>query len=146
MSMTEVILHALREYVPDDDTNPFASWAGECGIFVDVACQIADERGIKYEIGNAYNGTFDGGFDLTPPPGMTMDEVRSFDILKNLNHIWLIHEGRHFDGATPNGAESIFDLRAGPPSGGRADSPQLARAHGNLERGLRLLARERGYF
>lgn len=111
MSMKEVIVQALREYVPDDETNPFASWAGECGIFVDVACQIADERGIKYEIGNAYNGKFDGGFDLTPPPGMTMDEIRSFDILRNLNHIWLIHEGRHFDGATPNGADSIFDLR-----------------------------------
>lgn len=111
MPMSDVINQALREYVPDDETNPFASWAGECGLFVDVACQIADERAIKYEIGNAYNGRLEGGFELSPPPGMTLDELWSFDIIRNLNHIWLIHDGRHFDGATPDGAASIFDLR-----------------------------------
>jgi|GEM_PF-5309652 len=111
MSMSDVIAQALREYVPDDEGNPFAAWAGECSLFIDAACQIADEHGVQYVIGNAYNGKLEGGFEITPPPGLTMDEVQSFDIIRNLNHIWLIHDGKHFDGSTADGVESIFDLR-----------------------------------
>lgn len=111
MSMSEVIAQALREYVPDDEGNPFAAWAGECSLFVDVACQIADERCVQYLIGNAYNGELEGGFEVSPPPALTMDEVHSFDIIRNLNHIWLIHDGKHFDGSTTEGVDSVFDLR-----------------------------------
>jgi len=111
MSMSEVIAQALREYVPEEDGNPFAAWAGECGMFVDVACQIADEHGVQYQIGNAYNGRLEGDFALSPPPGVTMNEMHSFDIIRNINHIWLIHDGKHFDGSTIEGVTSIFDLR-----------------------------------
>jgi hypothetical protein len=111
MSMKSVIAQALREYVPEDESNPFASWAGECATFVDVACQIADECGVQYEVGNAYNGKIEGAFDLLPPIGLTMEEVKSFDIIRNIDHIWLIHDGKHFDGSTSEGVKSLFDLR-----------------------------------
>jgi hypothetical protein len=111
MLMSEVIGQALREYVPEEDGNPFASWAGECGMFVDVACQIADEHGVQYEIGNAYCGKLEGDFKLVPPPGVTINEMHSFDIIRNINHIWLIHDDKHFDGSTTEGVGSIFDLR-----------------------------------
>jgi hypothetical protein len=111
MSMNEVINQALREYAPTDERNPFAAWAGECALFVDVACQIADENGVQYAVGNAYKGEIEGDFELSPPPGLTLDDVTSFNIIRNLDHIWLVHDGRHFDASTAEGAHSFFDLR-----------------------------------
>lgn len=108
--MSSVIRQALSEYVPDEASNPFAAWAGECGLFLDVVCQIADERGVAYEIGNAYNGKIDGAA-LVPPPGLTLEDCTSYRLFENLDHIWLLHSGRHFDAATPSGVAEIFELR-----------------------------------
>ena len=109
--MQEVIEKALKGYVPDEDGNPFAAWAGECGLFVDVACHVADKLGVPYEIGNAYDGKLEGDFIWNPPIGLSTEDVRELRIIENLNHIWLIHRGRHFDASTPAGVAELFDLR-----------------------------------
>jgi len=44
---------------------------------------------------------------LEPPPGLTWDDIKRITFG---NHIWIVHDGRHFDAECPFGVDNFFFL------------------------------------
>lgn len=116
-TIQQIVAQALAEWTAEGG-EALCAWAGECGTFLEFMTKIAEEKGVSYQVGNAYGGKLelitDEVSDVLPlvvPPGLTMEDLQQLDILNNLDHIWLVKDGRHYDGAHPEGVASPFDLR-----------------------------------
>lgn len=98
----------MAESEPQDQTQ---AWAGECGLFVDAAwCQL-ENAGINFTDEGMIAKFSHLTYPVTPPPGMSLQEVSDLGIEKHINHHWLVSDGRHYDASCPNGVDGIFELR-----------------------------------
>lgn len=85
------------------------AWAGECGIFADQVYFTAKQQGLELQFDSFDNGlTCDSS--VTAPPGTSLEELTLLGIANELNHVWLVHEGRHYDAAHPDGVANPADL------------------------------------
>lgn len=90
--------------------DPMLAWAGECGDFAHVVYYAAREQGIDLRV-----ESFDDGLpdtcEFVAPPGMSLQQLGEYGVLPHLNHVWVIHEGRHYDAASPEGVDTPCRLR-----------------------------------
>jgi hypothetical protein len=101
------IIEAMREGWVDQSL----AWAGECGDFADVVWHAARLDGIAVEIAGVLGELQDNGCEYVAPVGVTLENLRSWGVLSELNHAWLMCDGYHFDAATPRGVSTPFELR-----------------------------------
>jgi hypothetical protein len=101
------IIEMMREEWGDQSL----AWAGECGDFADVVWRAARDEGIAVEIAGVLGELQDNGCEYVAPVGVTLELLRTWGVLSELNHAWLMHAGRHFDAATPEGVLTPFELR-----------------------------------
>ncbi len=97
---------------------------GHCREFaLDVLAAVGGESASTYFIWNGdlmvgadperpERGTWDAQlvhrkWGLGPPLGLTWDEINSVTFG---NHIWIVHQGRHFDAECPYGVDNFFSL------------------------------------
>lgn len=116
-TIKSIVAQALSEWKAEGG-DELCAWAGECGTFLEFMIKIAEEQGVAYQVGNAYGGKLElitndvsSALPLIAPPGMTLADSEQQGILANLDHIWLVKDGRHYDGAHPDGVDTPFELR-----------------------------------
>jgi hypothetical protein len=86
------------------------AWAGECGIFADYVFNAAREKGLSVQV-DSFNDDANCDSAILPPPGVTLERLREVGVLRNLNHVWVVMGGRHYDAAHPEGVDNPLDLR-----------------------------------
>lgn len=113
-TISRILGDLANERWPIDDTQPqdqTQAWAGECGLFVDAAWRPLEEAGIVFSDEGMIGKFSQLSCEVTPPPGLSLDDVARLGIEEHINHHWLVSEGLHFDASCPNGVDSVFDLR-----------------------------------
>ena len=98
----------VNEKHPQDQTQ---AWAGECSLFVDEAWRPLTQAGVVFDDEGMIGKFSQLSCEVKPPPGLTLEEVSQLGIEENINHHWLVSEGRHFDASSPDGVDSLFELR-----------------------------------
>jgi hypothetical protein len=98
----------VDESFPQDQTQ---AWAGECGLFVDEAWRPLEKAGIVFADEGMIGKFSQISCAVKPPPGLSLEQVSSLGIEENINHHWLVSDGRHFDASCPDGVDSVFELR-----------------------------------
>lgn len=83
------------------------AWAGECGIFADYVFYDARRKGLAPQI-DSFDDDLDCWSGITPPPGVTIHQLRDLGI--RLNHVWIVLDSRHYDAASPTGVDNPLDL------------------------------------
>ncbi|WP_455233046.1 hypothetical protein [Geopseudomonas aromaticivorans] len=83
--------------------------AGVPGEFVDL-CNEQLMRGLDGDLDE--NDVWDWTlltrhWNTAPPAGLSAEDV---DGLEFGHHVWVFHEGRHYDAECPDGVENLFDL------------------------------------
>jgi hypothetical protein len=86
------------------------AWAGECGIFADYVYHEAKARGVHVEI-DSFDDALDCDSPVAPLPGVSFEALTALGVLRGLNHVWVVSEGRHYDAAAPDGVDAPFELR-----------------------------------
>lgn len=98
----------IDESAPQDQTQ---AWAGECGLFVDAAWRLLEQAGVAFSDEGMIGKFSQLSCEVSPPPGLSIEDVAKLGIEEQINHHWLVSDGRHFDASCTNGVDSVFDLR-----------------------------------
>lgn len=120
-----VVINAMTACLADWAGHKSYAWAGECGIFADHVYFEALRGGVEVAMDSFDNSEkCDSG--IKPLPGISYEELESLGVLQELNHVWLVHAGRHFDAAHPTGVDDPTELncfRIGVTDGLQRRSP-----------------------
>jgi hypothetical protein len=108
-TMADVIKSVVAEYFPEEGAMGAAF--GGCGDFADYCHGEAEDFGIKTEFESVYMTFQECNCLIYPPAGTTIEQLGDWGVIKNISHVWLIHENRHYDAVTPEGVDNPFDLR-----------------------------------
>lgn len=87
------------------------AWAGDCGIFADHAYHEARNSGVEPAF-DSFNDALDSISSVEMPPGTTRAELEKLAAFQGLNHVWLVHEGLHYDAASPQGVKDPSQLNS----------------------------------
>ena len=108
LTLGQVIGMVLAESFPDD---PMVAAFGLCGEFADICQTRAEELGLEVDFESVYMTLAESDCAFSPPPGVTLDQLHGWGVIKCLSHVWLVHQGRHYDAVTPEGVDNPFELR-----------------------------------
>jgi hypothetical protein len=108
-TLASLIEKTIAEFFPK--SGAMGATMGGCGDFADYLYHEALEHGIELEFESVYGTLDESDCVFTAPVGTTLDQLHQWGVIKNLSHVWLIYEGRHYDGITPDGANDPFELR-----------------------------------
>ncbi|KVP65639.1 hypothetical protein WJ96_04530 [Burkholderia ubonensis] len=106
----KLVSDVIRRCLADWRGHKTYAWAGECGIFADWVYHEAKSCGLTVEL-DSFNDALDCTSPLAPPPGVTFETLESLGVLRALNHVWIVVDGRHYDAASPDGEATPCDLR-----------------------------------
>src|SRR3989344_742659 len=78
---------ALR-WPHEGEEDPTQAWAGECGVFADAVWREALKSGVEVEVVGLMGRFSDLPFEVTPPPGLSLQELTDFGVERALDHAW----------------------------------------------------------
>lgn len=110
MSNNEVIQTAIRLVLAEWHGHSSFAWAGECGTFADFAHGAAKQLGVNSDF-DSFDNNMECDSPLPELVGLSKAEMTTMAIPENLNHAWLVLNGRHYDAASREGVETPWDLR-----------------------------------
>ena len=96
---------------PADPADPTLAWAGHCGDFFDAAYNDAAKAGIAIDACNVCQSFDDVDFTYTMPVGIKDADLHEMGFWGNLNHVWVLHQGKHYDASCTEGVGNPFELR-----------------------------------
>lgn len=102
---------AAMRWPQEGEEDPTQAWAGECGVFADAVWREARKSGVEVEVVGLMGRFSDLPFEVTPPPGLSLQELTDFGVERALDHAWIRFRGRHYDASCPSGVAQVFDLR-----------------------------------
>lgn len=108
-SFSEVINAVVARFYPEEGA--MAAAFGECGYFADYCHTEATAKGLDVDFESVYMTLDECDCSFNAPVGTTLEQLHTWGVIQNLSHVWLVHNGRHFDAITPDGVDNPFELR-----------------------------------